>query len=78
MQNKAGRKNSTIMVKHTSRKMINKLDNPIKGRMKVDSKVGCLTSSCSAILVVETKNERLRTIREYEKQRDALRSVIER
>lgn len=32
--------------------------------------------SCSAILVVETRKERIRTIKEYTKQRNALREFL--
>lgn len=78
MQTKPARKNSKLIVKHVSGKVINESHTPIKGHVIVDSKTGRVASKCSAILVVETKNERMRTIREYEKQRDVLRSAIAR
>lgn len=78
MQTKSAQKNSKIIVKHTSGRVINEPHIPSKGRIVVDSKIGYVAPKCSAILAVETKNERKRTIREYEKQRDILRSVIAR
>ena len=78
MQTKPARKNSTLIVKHVSGKVISESHTPAKGHVIVCSKTGQATSRHSAILVVETKNERVRTIKEYEKQRDALRSVIAR
>ena len=78
MQTKPTRKNSTLIVKHVSGKVISESHTQAKGHVVVCSKTGHTTSKHSAILVVETKNERVRTIKEYEKQRNALRSVIAR
>ena len=72
------RKNSRLIVKNVSGRVNSELHAPIKGQVKADSKTGLAKSKCSAILIVETKNERMRTIREYEKQRDILRNVIAR
>lgn len=44
----------------------------------VEKKQGRVEPCRSAILVIETKKERMRTIREYEKQRDSIRSIIAR
>ena len=78
MQTKPARKNSTLIMKHISRKVIGESHAPTKGHVIVCSKTGHATFKHSAILAVETKNERVRTIKEYEKQRAALRSVIGR
>lgn len=78
MQTKPARKGSKFIVKNVSGMVISESQTPIKGHMIADSKTGRAKSKCSAILVVETKNERMRTIREYEKQRDMLRSAIAR
>lgn len=78
MQTKPAQKNTKLIVKHVSGKVINESHTPIKGHVIVGSKTSHVAPKCSAILVVETKNERMRTIREYEKQRDVLRSAIAR
>ena len=46
--------------------------------MSVREKEQNCTVKYSAILVVETKEERIQTIKEYEKQRDILRKEIAR
>ena len=78
MQTKPARKSSKLIVKNVSGMVIRESQTPIKGHMIADSKTDRAKFKCSAILVVETKNERMRTIREYEKQRDMLRSAIAR
>lgn len=78
MQMKHRQKKSAFVVKNTSGKIINESDAPIKIHVKVSSRAGRVTPQYSAILAVETKNERMRTVRDYEKQRDALRSAIAR
>ena len=78
MKNKHSRKNSTLMVKHVSIQVIKESHSPIKDRVIASSRVAHTTPKGSEILVVETKKERTRTIKEYEKQRDIIRSVIAR
>ena len=78
MQIKPARKNSTLFVKRVSGEIINKSHAPIEGYVVAGAPKDRSLSKCSAILVVETKNERKRTIKEYEKQRDVLRNVIAR
>lgn len=78
MQTKPARKSPKLIVKNVSGMVISESHTPIKGNMIADSKTSRAKTKCSAILVVETKKERMRTIREYEKQRDMLRSAIAR
>lgn len=78
MQIKPARKKSTLFVKCVSGEIINKSHAPIEGHVVAGAPKDRSLSKCPAILVVETKNERKRTIKEYEKQRDVLRSVITR
>ena len=78
MQTKPARKNTEFFVKNASGRSINEHKTPITGQIIIEAKTGRVGSRCSAILIVETKNERVRTLREYEKQRNALRSAIAR
>lgn len=65
-------------MKNGSGMVISESRTPIRGQVTANSKTGHVESRCSAILAVETKNERMRTIKEYEKQRDILRNAIAR
>ena len=50
-------------------------NNTAPKRLKTTSNA---KSKCSAILVIETKEERIRTIKEYEKERSIIRSMFVR
>lgn len=78
MQTKLAQKSSKLIMKNTTGMVAGESHAPIKRQVITDSKTDHAKSKYSAILVVETKNERIRTIREYEKQRDLLRNAIAR
>lgn len=65
-----------IIVKRVSGKIISESNNTNKAYWITGAEASHAPRNFSAILVVESKNERMRTIREYEKQRDIVRNTI--
>lgn len=76
MQARTAPKRGKRLVKLIYKGKTNKASFPLCGEASCAVKRKPSSSNCSAILAVETKNERVRTIKAYEKQRSILHSAI--